>query len=235
MGVSLFAVVMVVFLVVQAVAFFNGIIARSPEFANASFSFSWFEDPVFQEQMKALGYNGDVVAMEALWSGLVGVLVLLGTVGLWKRKQLVDFLALRFPHPKHFAIWLGIFLLLMLAVEGLAAVFPAFDTDFMKQVIGSTTNMTLLAIAVAVVGPVFEEFLLRGLLYGSLRHIVDEHAAVALSAGVFAIMHLQYSIPVMMLILPMGVVLGYARARSGSIWVPVLLHIVNNGMTLMWP
>ena len=235
MGVALFAVTMVVFLVVQAVAFFNGIIARIPEFAHASFSFSWFEDPVFQQHMKDLGYNGDVVAMEALWSGAVCLVMILVTVGLWKRKQMVDFLGMRLPRFKHFAIWLGVFLLLMLAIEGLAAVFPALDTDFMQQVIGSTTNMTLLAIAVGLVGPLFEEFLLRGLLYGSLRHIVDEHASVALSAGVFALMHLQYSIPIMLLILPMGVVLGYARSRSGSIWVPVLLHMTNNALSVVWP
>ena len=235
MGVALFAATMVVFLVVQAVAFFNGIIARIPEFANASFSFSWFEDPVFQQHMKELGYNGDVVAMEALWSGAVCLVMILVTVGLWKRDQLVDFLGLRLPGVKHFFIWLGVFLVLMLGIEGLAAVFPELETDFMQQVIGSTTNMALLAVAVGVVGPLFEEFLLRGLLYGSLRHIVEEHASVALTAGVFALMHLQYSIPIMLLILPMGVVLGYARARSGSIWVPVLLHMVNNGMSLLLP
>ena len=81
----------------------------------------------------------------------------------------------------------------------------------------------------------FEEFLLRGLLFGSLRHIVDEHASVAITAGVFALMHLQYSLPIMMLILPMGVVLGYARSRSGSIWAPVLMHVVNNCITVLWP
>jgi len=33
----------------------------------------------------------------------------------------------------------------------------------------------------------------------------------------------------------MGVVLGYARSRSGSIWVPVLLHMVNNLITIVFP
>jgi membrane protease YdiL (CAAX protease family) len=105
----------------------------------------------------------------------------------------------------------------------------------MQQVIGSTTNMLWLMIGVGIVAPLFEEFLLRGLLFGSIRHMADEHASVALTAGVFALMHMQYDVAVMLLILPMGVVLGYARARSGSIWVPVLLHMLNNLVTVLLP
>ena len=41
-------------------------------------------------------------------------------------------------------------------------------------------------------------------------------------------MHMQYDWTVMLLILPMGIVLGYARSRSGSIWVPIVLHMLNN-------
>jgi membrane protease YdiL (CAAX protease family) len=59
------------------------------------------------------------------------------------------------------------------------------------------------------------------------------YMSVALTAGVFTLMHLQYDPAVMLLILPMGVVLGYARARSGSIWVPVLLHTMNNLVTVL--
>lgn len=235
MGVALFAVTVVVFLVVQAIVFFNGIIERSPEFAGASFSFSWFEDPVFQQRMLDLGFNGDIVALEALWSGGICAGMILLTAWLWKRSQVVDFLGLKLPRIGQFLRWLGIFALLMVAIEGLASLSPSFDTDFMEKVLGSSTNMVLLAIGVGIVGPLFEELLLRGLLYGSIRHMADEHASVALTAGVFTLMHLQYSWTVMLLILPMGVVLGYARARTGSLWVPILLHVINNGMSLVWP
>ena len=81
--------------------------------------------------------------------------------------------------------------------------------------------------------PIFEELLLRGLLFGTVRHMADEHATVAITAGVFALMHLQYDWTVILLILPIGVVLGYARSRSGSIWVPVLLHVLNNSLSVL--
>ena len=235
MGIALFAFVLFVFLFLQAVVFFHGIIVRTPEFANASFSFHWLDDPVFQGRMTDLAFNGDIVAAEALWSGGLCTLLIVLTVWLWKRGHMSSFLGLRMASAKKFLIWAGIFLLLALAIELLSNLFPAFSTDFMEKVLGSTTNMALLVVGVGILGPLFEEFLLRGLLYGSIRHLADEHVSVALTAGVFTLMHQQYEPAVIMLILPMGIVLGYARARTGSIWVPVVLHVLNNLASLVVP
>ena len=213
----------------------NGIAARTPELADARFSFSWFSDPVFVERLTELGFNGDLVGMESAWSGGVCTALILLTTWLWKRERQSAFLGLGFPPWRDLLKWGGLFLLMLVGIELLARAFPVFQTDFMQKVVGSATNLPLLVLGVVVLGPLFEEFLLRGLLYGSVRHIADEHLSVAVTAGVFALMHLQYSLPIMLLILPMGVVLGYARARSGSIWVPVLLHVANNAMSVMWP
>lgn len=235
MGVALFAMVTVAFIFAQGAAFHEGITRLAPQIADIPFSLDWFEDPAVKEQLELHQYNGDITATTAIWSGGPCLLLILITVALWKRRQFTAFLGLHIPKPLQLLKWLGLFALLMLGIELLARLSPVFQTDFMKEVVGSSTNVVVLLIGVAVIGPLFEEFLLRGLLYGSLRHIVDEHASVALTAGVFALMHLQYSLPIMMLILPMGIVLGYARSRSGSIWVPVLLHMVNNGLSVVWP
>jgi uncharacterized protein len=235
MGVALFAMVVVVFLILQALAFFHGIIVRTPEFANSAFSIHWLDDPVFKARMTELAFNGDIVASEALWSGGICTALILFTVWLWKRGHMRNFLGLRMASLKQFLIWAGIFLLLAIAIEGLSYISPSFSTDFMQKVLGSTTNMTMLVIGVGILGPLFEEFLLRGLLYGSIRHLADENVSVALTAGVFTLMHQQYEPAVILLILPMGIVLGYARARTGSIWVPVALHMLNNLASLVVP
>jgi len=235
MGIALFAMVLLVFLLLQAAVFFRAIIVRTPEFANSSFSIQWLDDPVFQARMSELAFNGDIVASEALWSGGICTALILLTVWLWKRGHTRSFLGLRMARPRQFLIWMGIFLLLAIAIEALSFISPSFSTDFMEKILGSTTNMTLLVIGVGLLGPLFEEFLLRGLLYGSIRHLADEHVTVALTAGVFTLMHQQYEPAVILLILPMGIVLGYARARTGSIWVPVLLHVVNNIVSLVVP
>lgn len=234
MGTALFAMVLLAFFLVQSGVFIAGVYSRSPEFVEQGFSFGLLSDSAFRTRMDQLLYTGDLVARQALWSGLVGSLFILVSVLLWKRKNAVDFLGLRVPHFKRFLPWLGLFILLALLIEGLARISPTFRTDFMERVIGSTTNLPLLLLGVGIMAPLFEELLLRGLLFGSVRYLKDEHTTVAITAGVFALMHLQYNWAIMLLIIPMGMVLGYARSRSGSIWVPVLLHVLNNSMSVLW-
>lgn len=235
MGVALFAMVLMVFFLIQSGVFIHGVLRHSPDLMVDGFSFGLLSDPRMEERMNDLVFNGDLVAHEALWSGLVCTLLILASVRLWKRRHTAHFLGLHRPHWRQVMLWLGIFFLLGLVIEALAHLSPSFRTDFMAKVIGSSTNLLWLYLGVGVMAPVFEEFLLRGLLFGSIRHMADEHATVALTAGVFTLMHMQYDAAVMLLILPMGIVLGYARSRSGSIWVPVLLHMLNNLVSVLVP
>jgi hypothetical protein len=235
MGVALFGMVLMVFFMIQSSVFIWGVLRHSPDLMAQGFSLDLLSDPRMEERMNDLVYNGDLVAQEALWSGLVCTVLIIVAVRLWKRGHTNHFLGLVKPPMKQVLIWLGAFVVLGLLIELLAYLSPTFRTDFMQKVIGSTTNMVWLVIGVGLVAPIFEEFLLRGLLYGSIRHMADENASVALTAGVFTLMHMQYDMAVMLLILPMGIVLGYARSRSGSIWVPILLHVLNNLVTVVAP
>lgn len=234
MGTALFAMVLMAFFLLQTAVFILGVYNASPEFSEQGFSIGLLTDGAFRARMDQLLYNGDLVAGQALWSGLIGSLLIIGSVVLWKRDHTVDFLGLRFPPLKRFLPWLGIFILLALLIEVLSSLSPTFRTDFMEKVLGSSNNTLLLFLGVGLMAPLFEELLLRGLLFGSVRCVNDEHVTVAITAGVFALMHLQYNWAIMLLIVPMGVVLGYSRSRSGSIWVPVLLHVLNNSISVLW-
>ncbi len=232
MGVALFGVIVLVFFLVQSAVFIKGVMDLTPEYQDRGFSFMLVDEPVFRDRMLQLGTHGDVVAPAALWSGLAGLLAILMSVFLWKRGRTVHFLGLALPKWRPALMFLGLFLLMGMAIEVLAHLSPAFRTDFMQQVLATSSCTTRLMIGVGIMAPLFEEFLLRGLLYGSVRHLLDEHFSVAITAGVFTLMHMQYSAAIMLLILPMGVLLGYARSRSGSIWVPVVLHMLNNLATI---
>lgn len=233
MGVALFSMVLLVFMLVQFGVMVTGVAALDPAFAEQGFSLALLQDDGFRSAMDRFLFNGDLIAQEALWSGLVGLGLIIGTVRLWKHHSMSAFLGLELPTGRQLLTWLGIFILLALVLEGLMRFTPQFQTDFMEKVLASSTNRLMLLLGVGLMAPLFEEFLLRGLLLGSIRHMTDEHSAVALTAGVFTLMHLQYSWAVMLLILPMGIVLGYARVRSGSIWVPVVLHVLNNSLSVL--
>jgi membrane protease YdiL (CAAX protease family) len=235
MGMALFSLAISAFAVVQGIAVHRFLSAQDPDVARVPFNMGWFTDSVVKAALVKFERNGDMVASETIWSGLFCSLLIALTCWLWKRAGVSVLLGLALPRIMDLLKWLAIFALVVGAVELIGNSVPSFRTDFMKEVVGSTTRIGMLALGVAVLGPLFEELLLRGLLFGTVRHIADEHVSVAVTAGVFALMHLQYSLPIMLLILPMGIVMGYARARSGSLLVPVLLHMANNSLSVIWP
>lgn len=232
---AFFALTMLVFFLVQTTVFMWEVAAHAPELAERGFHFGLLTDPAFHALMEQYVTHGDVVASAALWSGLAGLLFLLVAVRRWKGSRMAGFLGIQGAKVSMALRWLGIFLLLALVIEALGRFTTAFHTDFMERILATNTQRWKLILGVGIMAPLFEEFLLRGLFYGSLRHLLDEHKAIAITAGVFALMHLQYQWTIMLLILPMGVVLGYARSRSNSIWVAVMLHMLNNTVSIFIP
>jgi len=89
-----------------------------------------------------------------------------------------------------------------------------------------------------VVLVVFEELLWRGFLLGQLVRHVSSRRAQWIVAALFAGMHLPGWIaqgglhpglaPMTIVLLVLGLVLGYAARASGTIALPIVLHVANN-------
>lgn len=87
-------------------------------------------------------------------------------------------------------------------------------------------------LVIAVIAGVCEEFLFRGGLQNLLAEwFKNPHAAVWVAAAIFSAVHVDLAgfLPRCLL----GGILGYAYMYSGSIWVPVLLHMANNGVSCL--
>jgi membrane protease YdiL (CAAX protease family) len=92
----------------------------------------------------------------------------------------------------------------------------------------------LLALLTAAVTPaVGEELLLRGLLQRRVLAplLGSHHLAIWVAAFAFSFMHFEFAGFLPRLIL--GVTLGYAYHWSRSIWVPIVLHFLFNGLQVM--
>ena len=89
-----------------------------------------------------------------------------------------------------------------------------------------TGSTVLIFIAVVVFAPLVEELLYRGMLLSWLRRVMPAWGAVAISALVFAGVHLLD--PNAWLVVPglflIGVALGYVALRTGSLGLPIMLH-----------
>ena len=88
-------------------------------------------------------------------------------------------------------------------------------------------------IIVALLAAVGEELLFRGALQNVfVEWTKNIHFSVWVTAILFSALHAQFYgfIPRMLL----GVVLGYLYIWSGSLWLPILFHFLNNGMAVLF-
>lgn len=86
-------------------------------------------------------------------------------------------------------------------------------------------------IVMALLPAIAEEFFFRGILQNFTRSVFyNPHLAVWFAAFVFSAIHGQFYGFMPRLVL--GAFLGYLYHYSGSIWVPVLAHFVNNALAL---
>lgn len=106
----------------------------------------------------------------------------------------------------------------LLNVMGLA---PHSDIELPQ----STTSLILFGLQLCVLTPIVEEFVFRGMIFQSMRRFGDSFA-LTISAILFALFHgNMIQAPNAFL---MGIVIGYFVLYSGSLWVGVIIHMVNN-------
>lgn len=93
----------------------------------------------------------------------------------------------------------------------------------------------LLNILICAVFPaVCEEFFFRGTLQPFFRNwFRNKHAAVWVTAFIFSAIHLQFSGFFARLLL--GAYLGYLFVWSGSLWLPILAHLLHNTLSIVFP
>ena len=79
-------------------------------------------------------------------------------------------------------------------------------------------------------GPLVEEMVFRGIVMNTLRRFGDSFALL-ISSLLFAFIHMNLTqMPNAFL---MGLVMGYFVLCTGSLWVGVLIHAVNNSLVLL--
>lgn len=86
------------------------------------------------------------------------------------------------------------------------------------------------AVAAIIIAPLAEEILFRGLLFAALERRCGNWT-ILWTALAFGGLHLDlfYFIP----ITGLGLLLGWARKESGSIWLPTGIHCLNNAIAIM--
>ena len=107
---------------------------------------------------------------------------------------------------------------------------------FSQSMLASHWQLLMAFTVMVVLGPIVEELLYRGYLYGKLRNSFSIWLSVLITSITFGLAHLwvgpgvplQWSVAVDTFTL--SLVMCAAREYTGAIWVPMMMHMMKNGI-----
>ncbi len=197
---------------------------------------------IFGVVMLLLWFLGQrVQTMDLLWGmGFTQLVLVAGTaVGalVWLGQPLQDTLRLHPPRGRDLALAA----LAGLGAPGVSALVAAAQqpllpssSRFVESLEQSMTVEAALPVVVlvfALLPALCEELLFRGALLGLLRRSVGPVVSCLVVGALFGLVHMHA-----MRILPtgvLGVLLCIADLRSGSLWVPITIHLLHNGFLVL--
>lgn len=164
------------------------------------------------------------------------------------RRAKVDFKRIGLVKPKlvnlvqalgGYAVYFVSFIIVILVSSNFI---NSVDLDQQQQVgfaSAGGSNLYLVFIALAVLPPIAEEVIFRGLLFSSLRQKMNFVAAVVPTSLLFGLAHLQFGSGAPLLwtaaidTFVLSCVLCYLREKSGSLWPSVILHFLKNSVAFI--
>jgi membrane protease YdiL (CAAX protease family) len=102
--------------------------------------------------------------------------------------------------------------------------------DYLGPYSGNPAGLAWAVLNICIQPAVFEEIAFRGMILGSLLHLLEQRDAIMVSGLMFAILHL--SVPSLPHLLVLGLVLGWLRARTKSLFPGMALHFTHNFLVL---
>lgn len=195
------------------------------------------QDPSLSPELVAgsLQTNGLVLAIATLVSAPICIALIAGMIKLRNRLNIRDYLGLKKPNKRQLAEWSLITVLCVVALDLLKSfvdlpVVPSFVIEAYQ----SASFLPMFYLAIVVAAPLFEEIFFRGFLFQGLRHSRFRiWGTIVLTSFLWAIIHLQYDWMDVAVIFVMGLLLGYARYRTNSLYIPIAMHALNNLLALL--
>lgn len=161
----------------------------------------------------------------------------LGVIIFGEHQKLSELVSFKKPEKEFFApivlICIGVTAFANIVTNILTSLFNAFgipvsapEFDTPKGILGFIVTFLAIAVTPALV----EEFALRGVVMGSLKRY-GKAFAIGVSAILFGMMHGNLSQMPFAFIL--GIAIGFAVIKTNSIWTGVLIHFINNSVSVV--
>jgi CAAX protease family protein len=183
------------------------------------------------KQMSAISRDGGAIVLFICVSAPVQVALLVAAAS--RKGSVAAYLGYTLPKRSEVLFGVGALAGLILvgdAVSLLAgrSVVDRFQSDIYEAA-NSAHMFPLLLFAITVLIPIGEESLFRGFLFrGWLRAERSAWPVIVLTAGLFAIIHVQYDWFLIAQVFAFGVLFGWMRWVTGSTLLTILLHGLVN-------
>ena len=194
---------------------------------------------------------GDIFFFGSNNGTVVSLSIMIGCVLLMAISALI--VRMRGGNPKHYLAlkpfslatgmgMIGLLLIFMIGSQALTYILDETPLSFVDPLYQSVSSVWLLIFAMVIVAPIYEELIFRGILWSAIAEQftsppdTEYRGAIVASlvtSLIFAVIHLQYGIYEISTIVVLALLFCYARIKSGSLILPILLHIINNGAA-MW-
>lgn len=148
-------------------------------------------------------------------------------------------LSIKVPSVSHvlggIILWVGTFIIVNLITQIILFLFPQNMqvVEGLNEVLKVDDSVFINLIVVALMPAICEEFFFRGFVFSSFSQSKTKKAqmwAVICSGVLFGFIHIDFIrvIPTSIL----GIALGYAVWKSGSIFIPMIMHFLNNAVAV---
>ena len=117
-------------------------------------------------------------------------------------------------------------------LTALFSIFPWFNLTENQPLLYSTlispSGKILAALALVVAGPILEEVIYRGLIYGKLRKKHSLVTSILIVSVLFGFLHGQWNVGVD--VFALSVVACLMRETTGTIYAGIILHVLKNAI-----
>ncbi len=193
---------------------------------------------------KSLLENIWVQAFTALLQNAVFVLIALAFLRSDKEKFSLERFGLKFTAdaPKRFLTGMGIDLVMFLSLVAVLLLvgFATYQGSGIDMFGVSSVAISLIAMAIATLSVGFgEEILFRGYLQRMLTNRYGIAIALPVAAGIFVLVHMlpyflfgEFTLMAFIAIIPIALTLGYLFYKTGSLWICIGFHFLEDFMAL---
>nr|WP_315043532.1 CPBP family intramembrane glutamic endopeptidase [uncultured Moraxella sp.] len=176
--------------------------------------------------------NGTIISLTALVTLLCVWLCIFFTIK-FKKGNVKQFLAIKGFGFKDFLGFGVALILLNVVINGITVWLDREPMLFMDELAISANPLWLLIVAIVVIVPIYEELIFRGFIWSGLASsTLGVWGASVITSILFGLVHMQYEAVEMVMIFALAMLFSYARIRTGSLLLPIMLHMMNNGLAM---